>query len=356
MENDGSPTAERKRLRWYYPTPGRLLVVLLSVEAVLLLSERFEWFSFNEKKGWTVLIAVGVVGVFLLIMLIWFLIALLFRWRFQFSIRSLLLLTIAAAVPCSWLAVEIKKAREQKTAVEAIRKLHGNVRYDYEANYLAGEGSPVPALLRREVGDDFFHDVTIVEFEKGETADTELKYLDGLTQLQALVLKCTRITDAGLEHLKGMRQLQSLDLQNTEITDAALNYLDGMTQLKSIWLSNTHISDAGLERLKGMDQLQSLGLAGTQITDAGLKHVGELKQLRILSLSGTKITGVGLKSLEELDKLAMLDIEYTQVDDAGLEHLKGLKRLQNLHLVGTKVTDRGIEEFHKALPKCGIWH
>ena len=34
---------------------------------------------------------------------------LIFRWRFQFSIRSLLVLTVAVAVPCSWLAVEVKE-------------------------------------------------------------------------------------------------------------------------------------------------------------------------------------------------------------------------------------------------------
>ena len=38
---------------------------------------------------------------------------LLFRWRFQFSIRSLLILTMLIAVPCSWLAVEMKAGEER---------------------------------------------------------------------------------------------------------------------------------------------------------------------------------------------------------------------------------------------------
>ena len=118
MTTDQSANPKPKR-RWFYPTPGRLLVVLLAVECVLLLSERFQWFAFNEKKGWTVLIAVAVVGLFLLLMLIWFITSLIFRWRFQFSIRSLLVLTIAVAIPSSWLAVEMKWARRQREAVEA---------------------------------------------------------------------------------------------------------------------------------------------------------------------------------------------------------------------------------------------
>ena len=56
---------------------------------VLFLSERFQWFGFNSHKGWTVLIAVAGVGVVLAFMLLWWLAALVFRWQFQFSIRSL---------------------------------------------------------------------------------------------------------------------------------------------------------------------------------------------------------------------------------------------------------------------------
>lgn len=53
MTNDQPATP---KLRWFHLTPGQLLVVLLVVEGVLLMSERFQWFAFNEKKGWTVLI------------------------------------------------------------------------------------------------------------------------------------------------------------------------------------------------------------------------------------------------------------------------------------------------------------
>ena len=51
-------------------TPAWLIYGLLVVEGLLWLSERYRWFWFNEKKGWTVLIAVAVVGVVLLVMLL----------------------------------------------------------------------------------------------------------------------------------------------------------------------------------------------------------------------------------------------------------------------------------------------
>ena len=108
------PAAPSRR-RWFRPTPGRLvLLVLLAVEGLLWLSERFQWFAFNQHAGWTVLIALAGVGVFLLLMLSWYVLALVFRWRFQFSILWLLVLTLAVALPCSWLAAEIKRARRRR--------------------------------------------------------------------------------------------------------------------------------------------------------------------------------------------------------------------------------------------------
>ena len=124
-----SPTP---KLRWFHLTPGRGVVGLLVLELLLICSERFEWFAFNRHKGWTVLIGLAAIVVVMLLMFLWFLAALLFRLRFQFSIRSLLLLTVVVAIPCSWLAVEREQARKQQAAVEAIKKLGGEVMYDYD--------------------------------------------------------------------------------------------------------------------------------------------------------------------------------------------------------------------------------
>ena len=127
METDPLPTAEKSkpRLRWFHLTPDRFVVGLFALEGFLLLSERYQWFAFNEHKGWTVLIALAVVGLTLLLMPLWLAAALLFHWRFQYSLRSLLLLVVAVAIPCSWLGTEIQQARKQKEAVEVITQWGG---------------------------------------------------------------------------------------------------------------------------------------------------------------------------------------------------------------------------------------
>ena len=58
----GMDAAEPRKCRWFHVTPDRLVIGLLVVECLLWFSERFQWFSFNAHKGWTVLIAVAAVG------------------------------------------------------------------------------------------------------------------------------------------------------------------------------------------------------------------------------------------------------------------------------------------------------
>ncbi len=106
--------------RWYRPTPDRLILGLLAIEILLLLSEQFQWFPFNEKKGWTVLIAIAAVCLVLVVMLLWLVVSLLVRWRFQFSLRSLVVLVVAVAIPSCWFAVKMRQAERQRKAVAAL--------------------------------------------------------------------------------------------------------------------------------------------------------------------------------------------------------------------------------------------
>ena len=243
-------TNERKatqKLRWFYPTPGRLLVVLLAVEGILVLSE--PWFP----KGYAVLIAIASVGVALVLMLLWFVLALLFRCRFQFSIRSLLLLTVVVAVLSSWFTVRMREARRQRETVEAIHKL-GAIGYDYQSDSsmrpIPYANPPGPAWMRNLLGDDWFDSVSAVLIVGSQVTDIDLENLKGLNHLKYLTLHETTITDAGLENLTGLQQLQNLQISGSNITDAGLKQLERLKQLKAIYLIYTHVTDAGVAKLQ----------------------------------------------------------------------------------------------------------
>ncbi len=254
------PTSTRR----FRPTPAWLVLALLVVEGLLWLSERYEWFSFNEKKGWTVLICVAVVGVALLVMLLWFIASLVFRWRFQFSISSLLVLTVAVAVPSSWLAVEMKAARKQNEVVVGIEKLGGHVVWSDPQG---------PASVRSLLGHDFLRSVISVTFYNTHVKDDDLQCLQRLAQLQDLSLIGTEVTDAGLENLRGLNQLQGLWLKGPQFTDAGLQHVARLEQLRSLTLDKTQVTDVGLENLNGRSQLRYLHLIDAKVTDAGVKKL-----------------------------------------------------------------------------------
>ena len=249
---------------------------------LLWLSERFGWLGWH--KGYAVLTCVAVVGVAMLLMFLWFAVALVFRRRFQFSIRSLLALVVAAALPCSWMAVEMKKAREQRAAVLRLRASKVAVMFDYEAQWednLPGifllKTAEEPPWQTSVFGVDCFHHIDNVRAGWGTGVVHRFRFLSQvsyLTQLRSLLLGGTQVTDAGRStsigcwscgsgcsavqrsrmqepsHLAGSPQLQILDLDGTRVTDAGLEDLTGLTQLATLDLSDTRVTDAAVAKLQ----------------------------------------------------------------------------------------------------------
>jgi hypothetical protein len=228
MEPNSSATsadAMPRRLRWYQPTPGRLLLILLAVEALLLLSERLRWFAFNESRGQTMLIAIAAVAATIAILLVWLLLALCFRWRFQFSLRSLLVFTVAVAIPCSWLAVEMSWVRQRRATMFSLKLVGSAFQYEYELD----RNNPVPpgpAWLRQFLGDDFFAEIIFAD------------------------LSYARITDADLDSLRDMTHIRELCLNHTPITDAGLKKLTGRPRMYFLWLAETQVTDKGVKEFQ----------------------------------------------------------------------------------------------------------
>lgn len=111
------------------------------------------------------LTAVAVVAGAIMLLLFWYFASLLFRRRFQFSIRSLLVLTVAVALPSGWLAVGVRQAARQRQCIHAIAKRGGLAFYEYQVKEDSVEvdaQSLVPEALVNWLGVDFFHRVTAV--------------------------------------------------------------------------------------------------------------------------------------------------------------------------------------------------
>jgi hypothetical protein len=254
-------------VRHFRPAPFWLVLLSLAATGALFLSERYYWFAFNEHKGWTVVIAVAAVGVVVAaFFLLWIVVAFIFRRRFQFSLRTLLALVVAVALPCSWLAVEMKKARQQKDTEAAITE-PGGAELDLSR-------PSVPAWLEDAFGEDFFCDVEYVNPRARRASDAWLEHIKGFTRLKYLVFSGPEVTDVGFKNLKRLTRLQKLYITNTRVTDAGLENFQNMTELRELDLpGNPLITNAGLEHFKNLEQLEELYFGGTQVTDEGIKKL-----------------------------------------------------------------------------------
>jgi len=339
-----SPTPNR---RWFHLTPDRFFIGLLAVQVFLFLSERFQWFAFNEKKGWTVLIAVGVVGVAVLVMLIWGLVCLCFRRRFQFSFRSLLVFLVAVSVPLGWFAWEMQKARRQREAVEAIREMGGYARRDHEpyveVEFVIKPDPPGPDWLfdwlLSVLGPDFVG--SVVDVNLNGTQINDLMPLAGLN-MERLYINRTQVSD--LTPLARSKHLEELFLNDTQVHD--LSPLAGLKKLKGLGLYRTQVKD--ITPSARITSLEQLILGKTQVAE--LTPLAELKNLQNLDLNRTQVSD--LTPLAGLQALRWLNLDHTQVKDVML--LAGLKNLTSVSLNATPVSKEQVESLQQALPNCRI--
>ena len=140
------------------------------------------------------------------------------RWRFQYSLRSLLLFVLLANVGMAWFGARWRAATERRDAVAAIRALGVRVIYDYEDT---AAGPPGPAWARRLLGVDFFADVIRIIPQRfmhdtpGDSPITDacLKDVAELTCVERLDLQDSKVSDAGLRALVGLARLQMLNLR-----------------------------------------------------------------------------------------------------------------------------------------------
>jgi hypothetical protein len=290
--------AEAQRItRWFHVTPDRFVIALLVVEGFLLLSDCLQWLP----KGYAVLIAVLAIVAAICLMLLWFVDSLVYRRRFQYRIRSLLVLTVTIAIACDWLASEIRAARRQREVLTVIDNARAGTPGFLLGTYsFPAEKLDWPAYWpRRVLGDDFFVTVDYVGFFAPGVTDAMLDNLKELRGLQKLKLDQTEITDAEMQHLKGLTRLQDLSIGESSVTDAGLEHLKGLTQLRRLRLGCMHVDDAGLKHVKGMVFLRELSLCGTNVSDAGLEYLKELGSLRELWLFDTRVTDAGVKNLQQ---------------------------------------------------------
>ncbi|MCE9548502.1 MAG: hypothetical protein K8T25_23755 [Planctomycetia bacterium] len=154
------------------------------------------------------------------------------RW-FQFSLRTLFLVTTLDAILFALLGWWSYKARQQREAVAALEKVGGTVSYNYSLPWTSGMKDPPrwPVQLVHRVGVDYFARVESLRTSGKQVTDANLVHVARLKSLQLLLLDHTQVTDAGLKHLKNLTTLQDLMFIDNHVTDAGMENLHDLTSL-----------------------------------------------------------------------------------------------------------------------------
>jgi hypothetical protein len=278
-----------------------------------------------------------------------------------------------------WLGWAIHRARAQREAVAALKRVTAHVRFRHDGKQLLSGDHTTPAWLSGWVDDEFFREVDLVNFtysvptSAGMRPELEdaLAHLEGLSALRFLELHGETATDSALAHIRGLTSLEALRVEwhADGVTDAGIAHLEGLKNLRSLWIQGTRMTDAGLARLENLTRLEMLLIDRNPITDAGLARLGRHKALKVLLVGGAQavqgdvllrkvrsdgITDAGLVHLEGMADLGVLGLEGTGVTDRGLRHLEKLRKLTDLYINETRITDDGARSLQRSLPGLKI--
>ncbi len=116
-------------------------------------------------------------------------------WKSQFTLQSLLLLTVVVSCAASCYGIHYRRARPQRQALAKFDQFHPHV-YGMGGN------------------------VTSVDFSAGtlKPGDDDLTPLEGLEHLESVDLDGAPVTDAGLRHLYPLKKLKRMALSGTKVT------------------------------------------------------------------------------------------------------------------------------------------
>lgn len=177
-------------------------------------------------------------------------------------------------------------------------------------------------------------------------AEVATKGIPGLS-----LASCRLLTNGCLPAILTAPKLRLLDLFNTPVSGHATASLQGLTELEALVLAGTSTVPSALAELGKLPALRYLHLGWTNVDDAALQALAACKSLTHLDLRHSAVTDTGLECLSLFPKLVSLDLQGTKVSDRGIEMLARLKdSLEHLYLGYTPITSASLSSL-KALSR-----
>ena len=221
---------------------------------------------------------------------------------------------------------------------------------------------------RDDVRLDVAGNVVAARLQNLPLTDEGLSEIAGLTRIETLFLRGTKVTSAGMEHLKGMTNLSRLSLSNTEVGDDGLAYLPNLGRLQFLYMRNTQVTGAGLRHLKRLPFLQHLHLEHTKVDFPGLLDLGKaLPNCRFEFDLGDDLLNAMIRTRGDLvgalvEKRVAEQVQFNsrrgiefllvkdvQLTDAGFRMLANQREMKRLWLINSKITNKSMP-FIRGMP------
>jgi hypothetical protein len=132
------------------------------------------------------------------------------RRPFQFTLRTLFVVTLVVAVLLALRAQRVSRFRQAKAAVYAVGgSCFAGVRTD----------DRLPPKWAWDVfGNEMFSEVTRLELAGTQVDDQWVRHVDNMPQVSMINLENTRVTNAALTPLAKLKYLRHLNVRNTRVT------------------------------------------------------------------------------------------------------------------------------------------
>ena len=243
------------------------------------------------------------------------------RFRPQFSLRTLIVLTFIVAVAVTWAVIHERRYSAACDVVARISDEGTVVVQDYwsgkERTLAAGE---LPGR---------WEDIVEVQWEM------DFPRLKDLKPIQSGQRKYIFF---------GIDGSPIYDFTKPQKSPEDIRRLGNLPRLTRLSIGDID-SGEEIEVVSQLQGLEYLALSGIEIKNNDLKHLAQLQNLKYLSFEGDGVTAAGLKHLAPLKELCILDISRAHLGDELGDVLRQFPKLTHLYLEFA-----GIEKLHLKPP------
>ncbi len=268
------------------------------------------------------------------------------RKRYQFSIRSLLILMTLLGGLLAWWGADLQREIRRIQGIHTLLAWGGTVQTVRDPSW---RGSFLSLL-----GWDAGKRVDSVALSGKQITDESTEILRRFPELRVLRLFECQVTNAGFQNLAPLEKLEHLDIHGTQITDAPLSRLANLPRLSTLVLDGVQLTKTSAVHLGNIHALNSLGLVGGQVDGESIRLCAELPQVAVLVADDTRLNDDDLLPLKESPHLQMLFLDTPGITDASIPLLGSLQSLKSLTLVQAKLTPEGQQRLRQMLPETMV--